>query len=209
MRSPNTYIQGYNYVKDPKALGNNNIRRFFKWPFETLLTTEYYAGSEYGKIFNERRDDGRSKIYVDQPELENKLQTFFMNVDNDITKFLVGYTGIGKTTLIRNFFQVFDRDVVEKDGNLIIYVSLYAMVSSQSGTPEEKVKNSVGAAVSEAITALSGKDFIERLESYDSAFFEDFYNFIKINNKHYLHSYVATPQLTFALKGLSPHEVIL
>lgn len=205
-RSPNTY---FNKSIDPYAVGNNQLQKQFKWAISALLSTEYYAGSDYGKIYSERREDGKSKIYVDQKELENKLQEEFIDINEDITKFLVGTTGVGKTTLIRNFFKVFGRDVVEEGGNLIIYVSLYSMVSAQENIPENSLVSAIDSAVREAITYISGLKYIDRLKSYDDQFYSDFYDFVEINNNHLIHSYPESPEYTEKLNSGNPKKIIL
>lgn len=205
-RSPNT---NYTKSKDPYALGINQLQKQFKWAISALLSTEYYAGSDYGKIYSERREDGKSKIYVDQKDLEDKLKSQFMDINEDITKFLVGTTGVGKTTLIRNFFKVFGRDVVEEKGNLIIYVSLYSMVSSQENIPEKALVKAISFSVREAITYISGLKYIDRLQSYDDKFYSDFYDFIEINNCPLIHSYPESPEYIEKLKVGNPKRIIL
>ena len=209
MQSPNRKSNIGKHRQDPYSLGENQLSRFFKWPFETLLTPEYYAGSEYGKIFYERRADGRSKIYVDQPNLEKELQDYFIDDNNDFTKYLVGYTGVGKTTLLRNFFQVFDRDINVIDGNLVIYVSLYSMASSEKGTEEDLIRNMLDGAIQEAISFIDGREYIERLQSYDDSFYKDLYAFILANNKHMIHTYAASPDNSHKLHTPNPHTIIL
>ena len=209
MLSPNSRFSSNRHSKDQMSLGNNFISKMFRWPLETLLTSDYYAGSDNGKIFNEKRSDGRSKIYVDQFELERKLQEEFMDQEDDITKYLVGALGVGKTTLIRNFFKVFGRDVVEEDGNLVIYVSLYSMVSASGNVKETKLMDAVGDAIQLAITYISGQDFIERLMSYNTKFYEDFYRFVEYNSKFLISSFRTNPTNIKKLKDGNPYEVIL
>lgn len=171
---------------NPFSLGNNNLHARFKKALSILLSTEYYEGSKYGKIYNKFRDDGRSQIYVDQPILEKRILKQFVEVEDDIVKFLVGPTGVGKTTIIRNMFRVFERDVAVTDNNLIIYVSFYSMVSYINNIEEadDIVEDALLGAINEAITYLDGRDYTDRLASYDDAYYNDLYNFIKSNNKH-------------------------
>lgn len=205
-RSPNTYFFKNN---DPYAYGVNQLKKQFKWTISALLSTEYYAGSDYGKIYSQRRADGKSKIYVDQKDLEDRLQFQFMDLNEDVTKFLVGATGVGKTTLIRNFFKVFGRDVVEENGNLIIYVSLYSMVSAKENIPEKSLISAIDSSVREAITYISGLKYIDRLKQYDDQFYSDFFDFIEINNNHLIHLYPESPEYTEKLKLGNPKETIL
>ncbi len=205
-RSPNTYFIKNN---DPYASGYNQLKKQFRWAISALLLTEYYAGSDYGKIYSERRADGKSKVYVDQKELEDKLQSQFMDLNEDVTKFLVGTTGVGKTTLIRNFFKVFGRDVIEENGNLIIYVSLYSMVSAKENIPEKSLVSAIDSAIREAITCISGLKYIDRLKSYDDQFYSDFYDFIETNNNHLIHIYPESPEYTEKLALGNPKKIIL
>lgn len=205
-RSPNTYFFKNN---DPYAYGVNQLKKQFKWTISALLSTEYYAGSDYGKIYSQRRADGKSKIYVDQKDLEDRLKKQFMDLNEDVTKFLVGATGVGKTTLIRNFFKVFGRDVVEENGNLIIYVSLYSMVSAKENIPEKSLISAIDSSVREAITYISGLKYIDRLKQYDDQFYSDFFDFIEINNNHLIHLYPQSPEYTEKLKLGNPKKTIL
>lgn len=186
-RSPNgNKVLKMNQRNNPFSLGNNNLSVRFKKALSILLSTEYYEGSNYGKIYNKIRPDGRSQIYVDQQILEERVKEQFVEVEDDIVKFLVGPTGVGKTTLVRNMFRVFDRDVAVTDGNLIIYVSFYSMVSYFDRNEEKNtvIQDALLGAIGEAVSFLDGRDYVERLDSYDDVYYNDFYDFIKKNNKH-------------------------
>lgn len=89
---------------------------------------DYYEGTVLGRIYYDIKENGRSSIYVRQSEMENKLKREFLDVEGDVTEYLIGYTGVGKTTLVRNFFRVYNRDICEIDGNLIIYPELFMAV---------------------------------------------------------------------------------
>lgn len=183
-----------NHRNKPFSLGNNNLFARFKKALSILLSVEYYEGSEYGMYYNKCREDGRSQIYVDQPDLEKKLKDEFIDIESDIVKFLVGPTGTGKTTLMRNVFHVFGRDVAVTDNNLVIYVSFYSMVS-YSGDAEDAtvyIRDALIGAINEAISCLNKKDYIDRLASYDDAYYNDFYNFVKSNNKHLIETVPST-----------------
>lgn len=190
-QSPNANkILKMNQRNNPFSLGNNNLYIRFKKALSMLLSTEYYEGSKYGKVYNQFRDDGRSKIYIDQPILEKKIQKEFIELENDVVKFLVGPTGVGKTTLIRNVFKVFDRNVVVTDNNLIIYVSFYSMVSYLNDTEDSDtiVLDALLGAINGAISYLDGRDYADRLSSYDDEYYNDLYNFVITNNTHLLHT---------------------
>lgn len=198
MRSPNSILKSKNNkLNNPFQLGENQILKKFRVAFNALLTSEYYEGTELGKIYNEVNSNGKSKIYVDQPELEKKLKEVFLDEEGDATKYLVGYTGVGKTTLIRNSFGIYNRDIVERDGNLFIYLSFYSMVA----TGKSALKNSISEIMEVASTFLSGVDYCERLISYDDNYYMNFYKFIYDNNKQLIHSYKNSPEYTNDIMG--------
>lgn len=191
-RSPNgNKTIKMNQRNNPFSLGNNNLRVRFKKALSILLSREYYEGSLYGKIYNKIRPDGRSQIYVDQPVLEKKVQKKFIEVEDDIVKFLVGPTGVGKTTLIRNMFHVFNRDVTITDNNFIIYVSFYSMVSyfDKAKETDTIIQDALLGAINEAVSYLDGRDYVDRLVSYDDAYYDDFYSFMCENNKHLIQTF--------------------
>ncbi|HCI55300.1 MAG TPA: hypothetical protein DFI01_05170 [Bacteroidales bacterium] len=208
--SPNKeYIQKKNKLYDPYQLGSNQIAKRFKIALDVLLSEKYYEGTEYGQYYNSRRVDGRSKIYVDQPEIERKLKEEFVDGDSDITKFLVGYTGVGKTTLLRNVFQIFDRDICEKDNNLVIYFSFYSMTPALEASPKVVVQEAVRGVFDMAITHLCGVDFIERIKKCNDDYYKDFYDFIYHNNKSMIHSYLINPMNREDLISENPCRKIL
>lgn len=194
MRSPNNDLKAKNNkFNSPFQLGENHILKRFRAALNILLTSEYYEGTELGKIYNEVGSNGKSKIYVDQPELETKLQEEFLDEEGDITKYLVGYTGVGKTTLIRNFFGIFNRDIIVKDDNLLIYVSFYSMIE----TGKKRLQKSIIEVMELACTYLSGVDYMTRLQSYNNDdYYWGFYEFINSNNKIIPHSYPNSPKYT-------------
>lgn len=186
MRSPNNDMNlKNNKLNSPFQLGENHILKRFRVALSALLTSEYYEGTELGKIYNEVDSNGKSKIYVSQDKLEAKLQEEFLDEEGDITKYLVGYTGVGKTTLIRNFFGIFNRDITVKDDNLLIYVSFYSMIE----TGKKGLQNSVIKVMEMACTYLSEMNYMERLKSYNDDYYKGFYDFIDNNNKLISNSY--------------------
>ena len=196
-RSPNKDMKYKdNKIFNPYQLGENQIAKRFQYALSALLTSEYYEGTDLGKIYNERRADGRSKIYVDQPELEARIYKEFIDLEGDVTKFLVGYTGVGKTTLIRNIFQVFDRKISEKDGNLVIYFSLYSMMPAIHGGINNAVQNGIISALEMATTYLSGSSYAERLLSYDEKYYKELFYYINENNESFIHNYRNSPKYT-------------
>lgn len=195
MRSPNNDLKSKNNkLNSPFQLGENHILKRFRAALNILLTSEYYEGTELGKIYNEVGSNGKSKIYVDQPELETKLQEEFLDEEGDITKYLVGYTGVGKTTLIRNFFGIFNRDIIVKDDNLFIYISFYSMIE----TGKKRLEKSIIEVMELACTYLSGVDYMTRLQSYNKNddYYWGFYEFINNNNRIIPQSYPNSPKYT-------------
>lgn len=200
-----------NQRNDSFSLGNNNLRARFKKALYILLSTEYYEGSKYGKVYNTFRDDGRSEIYVDQPALEERLQKKLIDAEEDVVKFLVGPTGVGKTTLIRNMFHVFDRDIVVIDNNLIVYASFYSMTSYMKSSEEINVivQDVLIGALNGAISYLDDSDYVDRLNSYDDAYYNDFYDFIKLNNKHLIQTVPDISRNVEKLQNVNSKKFIL
>ena len=200
-----------NQRNNPFSLGNNNLYARFKKALSILLSVEYYEGSEYGMFYNKCGEDGRSQIYVAQPVLEKKLKKEFIDVEGDMVKFLVGPTGTGKTTLIRNMFHVFGRDVVVVDNNLVIYVSFYSMVS-YSGNIEDAnylIRDALIGSINEAVSYLNDKDYIDRLSGYDDAYYNDFYNFLKSNNKHLIETVPSTSDTVEQIRNGNGKKFVL
>ena len=208
-RSPNESINISN-DSNHYSIGKNNISKRFSNALDILLSTEYYEGSELGQIYNETGNDGRSKIYVEQKELENRFINEFLTPRRDFNKFLIGYTGVGKTTLIRNIFHVFSRDVSVFDNNLIIYISFYAMMADSNEHNREKIiDNTIYGAIQEAITYLDGRDFLDRINSYDDNFYKELYDYLYQNNKHLAHDYPTDPESISKIKGKNKYLTLL
>ena len=220
VRSPNSIIPNRKTRNiKPFELGNNQINKLFRKVIEVLLKREYYEGTQYGKYYNSFREDGRSSIYVDQVEIEERLQSQFIYPDESITKFLVGYMGVGKTTLIRNLFHVFGRDIVEYDNNLIIYVSYFATHKSIGRIGRMKSEEEIEAekdvaerlllsGIDMAVTFLSGNPESEtkiysydRKQSYDDEFYISFARFIEDNNANMSHYMEDIPEVNDELKN--------
>lgn len=186
--SPNSSTKKkYTASNNPYAMGDNNLHAKLKKALKVILANEYYEGTVFGQYYNKNRKDGRSYIYIDQPSLEKEIVENFIKEDSDCVKYLVGPTGIGKTTLIRNVFLTFDRKSVLRDNNLIIYVSFYSMINSENegvhDVGRKKIVNTISTAFREAIDLVDGTSLTDRIVLRNATFYKDLYNFIKENNK--------------------------
>lgn len=121
MRPNDNELQRIANTKMNNNTGINQIRLKFKDELTDLLSYNYYEGTKYSNknIFDH---NGNSKIYVMQDNLHKQLDYFLTDSMSSVA-FLVGYTGVGKTTLLRNFFKVYDRNPVIRDDTIIMYKS--------------------------------------------------------------------------------------
>ena len=190
---PNKRLRDANLTSlDYYGRGNNQIYRSFRTAFDTLLTREYYEGTEFGIYYNtfveDREGHKRSEIYIEQEEIEKVIREEIIENDLDLLKYLVGYMGVGKTTLIRNMFRVFNRSINEFDDNLVIYISFYAM-SADAEDRVAAVRNVIRSALDMAITYLSGfESRLQRIKHEDNDFYIKFERFIEFNNPGFAHS---------------------
>lgn len=171
IRKPNIDI---NFINERGK--KNQINRKFNDIFSILFDPNYYEGTEFGKFYKEINDKGKSKVYVEDP-LEKSLDEI-MQEKGDIIKYLVGFTGIGKTTLLRNYFGIFSRDVKIKDESLIIYISFY-YANLSSDKPQKSVEDEIIKYYSRAIQLLCKNNLQINFAEY--SFWEGFYNFIEHN----------------------------
>ena len=82
-------------IKRNKNIGENDIYRKFSEQFDKLFNADEIA----------KNDDEFEEIYVPDYEFENQIRDF-LNIDMNMVKYCVGYTGIGKTTSIRHIFHL-------------------------------------------------------------------------------------------------------
>lgn len=134
-----------------KEYKRNQIGRKFSDIFDLLLDPRYYEGTLYGQNFRRLSPDKTSKIYVKDP-LEDTLREF-CNSKVSAIRYLVGFTGMGKTTLLRNLFKVPDRDVHFYEDQLIIYISFY-YANLNSDIPQQSVESEVIKYLIRAIEEL-------------------------------------------------------
>lgn len=169
-RSPN---EDYEWMTFKEKNKKNQIGRKFSNIFQILLDPNYYEGTPYGKYFNEINNEGHSKIYV-RDTLEAELEQIKKSKNNEM-KYLVGFTAIGKTTLLKNYFRVHNRDILIDNENLIIYISFY-YADLLADNPQQSVENEIVSYISRAINILLEKN-IEIIKD-ESIFWNDFYDYI-------------------------------
>ena len=191
-RSPNLeYLDESNSFFDPYERGDNHIGKRFSKALDVLLTPDYYEGTKLGKYYNEIDSNGHSTVYVEQKELQDRLQTKFLDRQTDLAMYLVGYTGVGKTTLIRNFFHVFDRKIAVSDNNLVIYLSFYATAASTKERPKEWLLRIIEQSVKMACTYVAGyENYAEMVRNYNEDVYKNIYTFIEGNNSNLAHGSV-------------------
>lgn len=201
-KRPNYYMPR-NSEMNPYELGKNQISKKFKQMFDILLTPNYFEGSNYGKYFSSVDENGYNEAYVNQPYSEKALQEF-MNQDEDNIKYLVGYTGVGKTTLLRNFFKIYDRKPVVENNNIHVYVSFYSMSSDNIS-----VSQSIMSTIETLIDFITETSYVDRLLSMDKVFFDNFYKFIEDNNPNLIKCYPSTEEYRAKLKKATAHKTII
>lgn len=177
----------------------NQIGRRFSKTFEILMDPGYYEGTKYASYFNELNKDGTSKIYV-RDSYEEELDYFSKSSNNQI-KYLVGLTGMGKTSLIRNYFKIKDRNIkIDKNNRIIIYISFYNsdLISDQ---PDKSVKNEVLKYLKLTIKSLMNNPTIKNMSEKD--FWNKFYDYVETNKPTLLTSEDILPGLTFFNHAIS------
>lgn len=188
---------------NPYELGKNQISKKFKQMFDILLTPNYFEGSNYGKYFSSLDENGYNEAYVNQPSSEQTLNDF-INHDEDSIKYLVGYTGVGKTTLLRNFFKLYDRKPVIDNNNIYIYTSFYSMSSDDTS-----VGTTIMSTIETLIDFITETSYVDRLMSMDKIFFDKLYSFIENNNPNLIKRYPSTDEYRKKLKKTTAHKTII
>lgn len=189
MNKPNENVKNYvtNTYKEKNQIG----RRFSKI-FEILTDPGYYEGTKYAKYFYRLNEDGTSKIYVKDP-MEKELEDVIKEPRNQM-KYLVGLAGMGKTTLLRNFFKITDRDIKIHENNIIIYISFYnANLSTDS--PQKSIEEEVTNYLSRTVKKLLSKH--KEIVKDKKNFWKDFYDFMENNKPTLLTNEKLTPTSCF------------
>jgi hypothetical protein len=189
-RKPNENIERYKMDNNESKM--NLIGRRFEDFFSKLMNPHYYEGTKYAEYFSEIDEDGRSKIYVYDP-FEVEIDKIMKN-PHDQMKYMVGLTGMGKTTLLRNYFRIVDRDVKLTNEKIIVYISFYN-VNLSGDNPQKSVENEIVTYMIRTIKVLieSNKEIVAN----QTEFWKEFYGFIKNNKPTLLENESLTPDSDF------------
>lgn len=127
-------------------------------------------------------------IYVEDTDLENELMRLILNQESKIIYFL-GKGGIGKTTLLKNAFNLSDNAVVFDASKDTVYISM----SFRGQLLETDIKRFVINSVSSLCTALEERyKFREHFYSVEGH--NEFYDYVK-ETKSSLLEYVTSVEL--------------
>ncbi|MDR1734933.1 MAG: hypothetical protein LBR73_08660 [Oscillospiraceae bacterium] len=156
--------------------GNNQIYLRFKPAFDILLSDRKKEGTSQGTFYRSV-NGGVSSIYVEHDKqlttanewinYEEQIRRFIDEI-GDRVKILIGYTGIGKTTLLRNALQMVDRDVYITAKELYIYISFHDGTMDMQNT-FAAVHSVITKKIGLAVTKLTG----------NASANADFYRFIE------------------------------
>ena len=171
----------------------NQIGRKFTEIFDKLLNPNYYEGTPLGKHFRRIKSNGTSAIYV-KDELEQELDMFCKH-RNNLMNYLVGFTGMGKTTLLRNYFKIQDRDVHLSNERLVIYVSFY-YASLNADSPQASVETEIVKYLVRAIKKI-GEQFPE-IAKEEELFWSELYDYIEDNKPVSLKEADITPECSLS-----------
>ena len=191
LRKPNDGI----YLDNVRSK-KNQLRRKFNDIFEILFDPDYYEGTKFGKYYTQINEYGQSSIYVKDP-LEEELEEIVQQ-KTDVIKYLVGFTGIGKTTLLRNYFGVFSRDIEVVDDKLIIYISFY-YANLSSDKPQKSVEDEIIKYLSRAIQLLSKNN--PQMNFGEYFFWNSFFDFVEDNKPTILEAEDLVPDMNLAVEG--------
>ena len=187
------------------VLGDNNLRRVFDDCFNIMLSSCYNDNTKSSRYFSKMNDDNTSAYYVHQKDIELQLDNIY-NAKVDLDRFLVGFTGIGKTTLLKNYFKIINANpFIDNNKTLVAYISVYS--DDINKTTE---LNKVFAGFLQSIYFLLKKYIDFDLSNDQNA--TDFYNFIAnyksrlLNNNDLFNKKKNTPQQ--ALQSLSQRKAI-
>lgn len=191
-RKPNDSIINNGEAELTTFAQRNQIGRRFSKIFDVLLNPGYYEGTKYAKYFNEFDDNGKSKIYVYDP-LEKELNKLIESEKNEM-KYLVGLAGMGKTTLLRNFFKIKERDVIINKNHIVVYISFYYSHLSED-SPQNSIDKEITSYLSRAVSVIMSKN----MDSFDCEknFWINFYEYIDRNKPALLENESIIPSSSF------------
>lgn len=154
----------------------NNIGKRFSNELKMITDASYYEGSVYGQYFNIIDLNGKSNTYV-YDACEELIDEFDKSQFDDM-KFLVGLSGIGKTTLIRNYYGVVNRSIGINNNSYVIYMSFNQAYLSLS-RPYDSINNEIRKHLSIFVQSILSKNS-ELFNQPD--FWNRFYDYITNNN---------------------------
>lgn len=178
MKRPNNEYQ-IGIIDDYERNGENNFNTKFLHVYDALLDFSYQSITENGKFFNLYDENNRNLCYIPEKDFEDQLD-LFMKLNTDRYKILVGFTGIGKTTLIKNYFGIRNRQpFIDKNNHLIAYKSFHSdrIGSENTNNGEEKIDTILKSFISNIIDTLV-PDF-----DYMQLDWEDFGSYVQENKK--------------------------
>jgi len=163
------------YYNDRNNTSGGEIMKVFK-EFHVLLNDGYYEGTKFASDYKEICD-GLSKIYVHQP-IEDDLATIVDDSSHSLTC-LVGFTGMGKTMLLKNHFKRNEFEIDVKDGKLTIYISFQPVKTVANKQTKEHIIHYINNAIEllcktyEEIKVFSeSNDFWQLFFKYIEEYFE-------------------------------------
>lgn len=172
-RKPNDDITKYSEHENFKQ---NQLGRKFSSVFRILMDPGYYEGTKFAEYFNRLNENGTSKIYV-YDSMEEELEKMIVFPKNQM-KYLVGLSGMGKTTLLRNFFKITDRDIKIDGNKIIIYISFYNANLSMD-IPQKSVEDEVVKYFSLAVKKILKEN--HNIIKDQKQFWKEFYDYIEKN----------------------------
>lgn len=173
LRRPN---DTYSWRGEKEVQKKNQMGRKFERVFNILLNPNYYEGTLQGRYFHETNANGRSRIYV-KDHYEKEIHDMYNRESNEI-RYLVGFTGMGKTTLLRNTFCILDRNIHIRNDGLIIYISFYYLSLSED-QPYKIIETQVIEHIVQALKVVMQR--YSNLFTKDESFWNGFYAFIEEN----------------------------
>lgn len=157
--------------------GGNHFVKKFPLAFKVLLDESYNEGTPFGLWFKEINNEGQSETYVIQEELEHNLDNF-IDEYGDGLKYLIGFTGIGKTTLLKNHFRTLKRDIEINKNSIIIYISFFTADLNTTNI-DQSVEEEIANYIKRTIDLLWRIPGVDNPYEKDSKFNNRFYDFIE------------------------------